>query len=72
MGKYTEFDVIEANFELEELKNNLSNTDYIACKIAEGSATKEEYAELIQARQEWRDRINQLEEVIRNADTKNS
>ena len=72
MGKYTEFDIIEANFELEELRNNLSSTDYIACKIAEGSATKEEYAELIQTRQAWRDRINQLEEVIRSADTKNT
>lgn len=44
-----------------ELKQLLSNSDYISCKIAEGAATREEYAEIITQRQEWRDEINQLE-----------
>ena len=36
----------------------LSSTDYIAAKIAEGKATKTEYAEKIAVRQTWRDDIN--------------
>lgn len=36
----------------------LSSTDYIAAKIAEGKATKTEYAEKIAMRQTWRDDIN--------------
>lgn len=52
--------------ELKKLKNKLLNTDYIACKIAEGEATKEEYAEIISERREWRNRINKLELLINN------
>lgn len=44
-----------------ELKQNLADTDYIACKIAEGSATVEEYAGIINQRQLWREEINELE-----------
>lgn len=44
-----------------ELKQLLSNSDYISCKIAEGAATREEYEEIIAQRQEWRYEINQLE-----------
>ena len=36
----------------------LENTDYVACKIAEGSATIEEYAEVIAQRRQARDIIN--------------
>jgi hypothetical protein len=36
----------------------LSSTDYIAAKIAEGKATKSEYADKIAERQQWRDDIN--------------
>lgn len=43
------------------LKKKLTDTDYIACKIAEGAATREEYAEMIAQRQAWRDEINRLE-----------
>ena len=45
---------------LMELRELLKNTDYIACKIAEGSATKDEYAEIIEQRQAWRKEINEL------------
>lgn len=47
---------------LEELHKLLSATDYIACKIAEGAATREEYAGQIAQRQAWRDEINSLSE----------
>lgn len=49
---------------------NLASTDYIASKIAEGVATKEEYANKLALRQQWRkdindakDRIKELEEA---------
>ena len=46
---------------IAELKANLSATDYVVIKIAEGVATKEEYADVIAQRQAWREEINQLE-----------
>ena len=39
-------------------EGKLSSTDYIAAKIAEGKATKSEYADKIAERQQWRDDIN--------------
>lgn len=42
----------------------LSSTDYIAAKIAEGAATKEEYADKIAERQQWRDAINAAQTEI--------
>jgi hypothetical protein len=50
-----------ASREIAELKVKLAQTDYIAAKIAEGSATVEEYSEEIRKRREWRARINELE-----------
>lgn len=46
--------------EVAELKERLRATDYVAAKIAEGAATREEYADVIARRQAWRDRINEL------------
>lgn len=45
-------------------KARLSQTDYIAAKLAEGAATKEEYAEQIALRQQWREDINAANERI--------
>lgn len=42
----------------------LKATDYIAAKIAEGKATKTEYKEKIDLRQQWRDQINAAQEEI--------
>lgn len=39
-------------------EGKLTSTDYIAAKIAEGKATKTEYADKIAERQGWRDNIN--------------
>jgi hypothetical protein len=39
-------------------EGHLTTTDYIAAKIAEGKATKDEYADKIAERQQWRDDIN--------------
>ena len=42
----------------------LTATDYIAAKIAEGKATKSEYADKIAERQQWRDDINAANDEI--------
>ena len=44
-----------------ELKTKLADTDYVAIKIAEGSATASEYADVIAQRKAWRAEINELE-----------
>lgn len=54
----------EVKSEIAELKEKLKATDYIAAKIAEGAATREEYSEQLEMRQEWRTRINELEEEL--------
>lgn len=46
---------------IDELKRSLTSTDYVACKIVEGAATREEYADIIAQRQAWRDEINELQ-----------
>lgn len=47
--------------EIVDLKKKLEATDYVGNKIAEGAATREEYADMLALRQSWRDRINELE-----------
>ena len=45
-------------------ESKLTSTDYIAAKIAEGKATKSEYADKIAERQQWRDDINAAKDEI--------
>ena len=54
---------IAAAQRISELRAKLSATDYIAAKIADGAATREEYADRISERQGWRDEINELESL---------
>ena len=54
----------KAETEIATLKAQLAETDYVAAKIAEGVATKEDYAEVLAQRQAWRTRINELQELI--------
>ena len=69
-GKLVDVDFVEPEknpfFEIKQLKQQLADTDYIACKIAEGSATVEEYADIIADRQKWRKEINKLESELKN------
>jgi hypothetical protein len=51
---------------LSEYTSKLSNTDYIDNKIIEGVATKEDYADIIKQRQEWREEAAKLKEKIAN------
>ena len=41
-----------------------TNTDCICNKIVEGISTKEDYAEVLAQRNEWRSQINQLESEL--------
>ena len=45
------------------LQANLAATDYVAIKIMEGVATREDYADVIAQRQAWREEINTLEKL---------
>ena len=56
---------VNARAEISLLKHKLAATDYIAAKIAEGAATREEYAEELAERAAWRARINELESIER-------
>lgn len=59
--------IANAEEKIMELKQFLSSTDYVAIKIAEGEATKEEYSDVLADRKEARKRINELEEESEKA-----
>lgn len=50
--------------QLSDAQGNLSRTDYVAAKIAEGAATREEYSAVLANRQTWRTEVNTLEAKI--------
>lgn len=51
-------------YKINQIKNELSKTDYEAIKYAEGWFTEEEYAPIKQHREELREKIRQLEEKL--------
>lgn len=55
-----ELDLEEAKQQEQQLLQKLRDTDYVAAKLAEGVATKEEYEEVLSNRAEWREQINGL------------
>ena len=54
---------LAASYEISLLKSKLSETDYVACKIAEGDATPEEYADVLANRRNWRKRVDELMKI---------
>ena len=50
--------------EMDNLRSQLSATDYVVIKIAEGVATAEEYADTIAERAKWRERINAIQKEL--------
>ena len=50
--------------EIWSLKEQLRESDYKAIKYAEGWIAAEDYAPIKAQRQEWRERINELEELL--------
>lgn len=59
-----ELEIKAAETEIAQLKSKLNETDYVVAKIAEGVATKDEYADVLENRQACRARINELEAEI--------
>lgn len=55
---------ISTEKQIEILKQELADTDYVVIKIAEGAATAEEYSGVIAQRQEWRKQINKYEQSL--------
>lgn len=57
--------------EIQQLKCNLSDTDYVVLKIAEGAASSSDYTDTLALREQWRARINELEkELNQHAESK--
>ncbi|MDE7329968.1 MAG: hypothetical protein K2N30_02570 [Clostridia bacterium] len=56
--------VKNAHREIAEMKSKLMQTDYQAIKFAEGEMSEAEYAEVKEKRRAWRERINELEELL--------
>lgn len=54
---------VDYQCEIEECKQRLAETDYVVIKIAEGAATREEYASVIAERTALREHIRKLEEL---------
>ena len=54
----------DKNEQILEIKKKLLDTDYICNKIVEGISTKEDYADTLAQRNEWRNQINQLESEL--------
>ena len=46
---------------IDWLKKQLSDTDYVVIKIAEGAAKEEAYSDVIAQRQIWRNKLKLLE-----------
>lgn len=55
-----EKDLEQAKADEQAALSYLRSTDYVAVKLAEGVATKEEYAELLRKRVEAREKVNAL------------
>ena len=49
----------------DDYKQKLFDTDYQAIKFAEGELTAEEYQSTKAQRQEWRNKINELEKIVK-------
>ena len=54
-------EVVDNSVRIAELKQNLADTDYIVIKIAEGVSTWDDYPNIKEQRQAWRNEINELE-----------
>lgn len=66
-GKYNARKTRKTNSQtIEQLKQNLAQTDYQAIKYSEGELTAEEYKSIKQQRREWRAEINRLESEVQD------
>ena len=63
--KALESQLKEINYQIDQLKEKLQETDYRLYKFIEGYYTAEEYEPYKIQRQTWRDEINRLEQLIK-------
>lgn len=56
----------ELNFAIDSCKQKLKATDYKAIKHSEGLISDDDYEEIKTQREEWREAINNYEEMIAN------
>ena len=56
-------EAVDYQAEIEACKQRLAETDYVAMKIAEGAATREEYSDIIAERAALRESINDFERL---------
>lgn len=54
------------NGEINALKQLLASTDYKALKHADGALSDEEYAETLELRKSYREKINDYEDELKN------
>ena len=64
--QYGSYEDLPTEHKIAILKINLSNTDYLCLKYAEGELTEEEYSPIKAQRKSWRIEINKLEEELRD------
>lgn len=67
--KNKQYDIDKDNMsvivKIDELKKKLQETDYKCLKYVDGALSKEEYEEVKELRQSYRDEINKLEETLK-------
>lgn len=67
--KNKQYDIDKDNMsvivKIDELKKKLQKTDYKCLKYVDGALSKEEYEEVKELRQSYRDEINRLEETLK-------
>ena len=56
-----EYKATQIENQINALKSNLTNTDYLAIKYSEGELSEDEFKPVRQKRKEWRDEIAKLE-----------
>lgn len=67
--KNKQYDIDKDNMsvivKIDELKKKLQETDYKCLKYVDGALSKEEYEEVKELRQSYRDEINKLEATLK-------
>lgn len=67
--KNKQYDIDKDNMsiivKIDELKKKLQETDYKCLKYVDGALSEEEYEEVKELRQSYRDEINKLEETLK-------
>lgn len=58
----------ELEIEMEQCRLELSGSDYKTMKYIEGELTQTEYDKSCEERRNWRNRINEIQNMIKNGE----